>query len=86
MATDESITEEQALFVEMLVNGLPLEVAAAELGLDTDHLSAWLSSERFAYLVKTAQEDLDATELKLINIELVLGRSAASRGSKDSEG
>lgn len=84
--TTETISEEQALFVEMLANGLPLEVAAAELDLTKGILNTWYASERYAYLVSVAMGPLDQTERKLIDIELTLARSAASRGSKDSEG
>jgi hypothetical protein len=71
-----TISKEQALFIEMLVNGVSLPVVIAELDLTAEVLSEWLvSSKRFAYLVKISQSDLDQTELKLINIELTLARS-----------
>lgn len=80
MATAESLTEEQALFVEMLCAGLPLEVAAAELGLTAGILHAWYASPRYAYLVSVAMGPLDQVERKLIDIELTMARARRAEG------
>lgn len=80
MVTAESITEEQALFVEMLANGLPLTAAAAELGLTTGILNTWCTCPRYAYLVSVAMGPLDQVERKLIDIELTMARARRSEG------